>query len=65
MWYLIAIVAAVLMGLFVYASVMKNKRAVDNAKTKEKPSFRTEEDLSSYSKPMDGRHTHVDFDDVE
>lgn len=64
MWYLIGVVVMVLAGFFVYANIRKNEKPVDSAKTADKP-FRTEEDLSTYGKPLDDKHSHVDFDDAE
>ena len=64
MWYLIGIVAIVLIGFFVYANIKKNKQLVDTAKTADKP-FRTEEELNTYNKSLDDKHSHVDFDDAE
>ena len=64
MWYLIGIVVIALAGFFVYANIKKNAHSVDSAKTADKP-FRTEEDLSTYNKPLDDRQSHVDFDDAE
>jgi hypothetical protein len=65
MWYLIGVVAIVLAGFFLYASVKKNKQDAEKAKAANKPPFRTEEKLNSYNKPMDDQHSHVDFDDAE
>jgi len=66
MWYLIGVAAVVLIGFFLYTSMKKNKRKPGQGNgTKDGVPFRTEEDLNSYSKPMDDRHSHVDFDDAE
>jgi len=65
MWYLIGVVAIVLIGFFVYASVKNCKREVKSVDTEDKPQFRTEESLSTYEKPMNDQHSHVDFEDVE
>jgi len=65
MWYLIGVVAIVLIGFFLYANARKNKQAAKSAKTGDNPSFRTEENMNSYNKPMDNQHSHVDFDDAE
>jgi len=65
MWYLIGVVAMVLVGFLLYAS-RKNKRdACAGGKANDVPPFRTEESLNSYNKPMDDQHSHVDFDDAE
>jgi Ca2+/H+ antiporter len=65
MWYLIGVVVVVVIGFFLYASVKRHKQNLENTKAKDNSSFRTEEKLSSYGKPMDDRHSHVDFDDAE
>jgi hypothetical protein len=65
MWYLIGIAAVVLTGFLLYAGAKRHKRDSDNARSEDNPPFRTEEDLNSYSKPMDDSHSHVDFDDAE
>lgn len=65
MWYLIGIVAIVLVGFFVYASIKKHKQSINNSKKADKPPFRTEEELNTYNKPLDDKHSHVDFDDGE
>lgn len=65
MWYLAGVVAIALVGFFLYASAKKSKQDAEKAKTGDKPPFRTEEKLSSYNKPMDDQHSHVDFDDAE
>ena len=65
MWYLIGVIAVVLIGFFVYAAVKKNKQEKENAKAKDTPPFRTEENLDTYDKPMNDKHSHVDFDDAE
>ncbi|MFH1189120.1 MAG: hypothetical protein V1682_00320 [Candidatus Omnitrophota bacterium] len=65
MWYLIGVVAVVLIGFFLYASVKKHKNNSDNGKPGDNSPFRTEETLSSYTKPLDDSHSHVDFDDAE
>ena len=65
MWYLIGIVAVVLAGFFIYASMKKNKRPACGCKSDDKPAFRTEEKLSTYNKPLDDKQSRVDFDDAE
>lgn len=65
MWYLAGILAIVLVGFFLYTSVKKNRQDAGKTKMEDKPPFRTEEKLSSYNKPMDDQHSHVDFDDAE
>ncbi len=67
MWYLIGVVAVVLIGFFVMASVKKDKCCCCNTKDKDvnKPPFRTDECLEKYDKPVDGHHSTVDFDDAE
>ncbi|MBU0605502.1 MAG: hypothetical protein KKH77_04360 [Candidatus Omnitrophica bacterium] len=65
MWYLIGVVAVVLIGFFLFASAKRRKQNSTGSKAKDDPSFRTEEDLNSYAKPMDDSHSHVDFEDAE
>ena len=65
MWYLIGVVAVVLIGFFLFASAKRRKHDAAGSRAKDDPSFRTEEDLSSYAKPMDDSHSHVDFEDAE
>ena len=65
MWYLIGVVAVVLIGFFLYRSAKRRKQNSESAKTKGDQSFRTGENLNSYAKPMDDSHSHVDFDDAE
>ncbi len=65
MWYLIGVVAIVLIGFFLYANTRKSKQGAKSAKIGDNPPFRTEEKLDSYNKPMDDQHLHVDFDDAE
>ena len=65
MWYLIGIVAVVLIGFFLFAIAKRRKQDSAVSKAEDDPSFRTEEDLSSYAKPMDDSHSHVDFEDAE
>ena len=65
MWYLVGIVAIVLIGFFVYARIKKNKNSTNSAEKADKPPFRTEEKLNAYRKPLDDKHSHVDFDDEE
>ena len=65
MWYLIGVIVAALIGFFVYANRKKNKQSSGGAKASDKPAFRSEEDLSTYSKSLDDNKSHVDFDDAE
>ena len=65
MWYIIGAVAAVLVGFFVFANVKKNRCECNKDKTTDKPTFRTDESLNKYDKPIDGNRSHVDFDDAE
>ena len=65
MWYLIGAVTIVLIGFFVYAGVKNRRRDPGKADAEDKPLFRTEDSLNTYDKPMDDRHSHVDFDDIE
>ena len=65
MWYLIGVMAVVLIGFFLYRSAKRHKQESAGAKAEDDPSFRTEEDLNSYAKPLDDSHSHVDFDDAE
>lgn len=64
MGYLIGIIVVVLVGFFVYAN-MKHKKHSNNAGKGDEPAFRTEEDLSTYNKPLDDKQSRVDFDDAE
>ncbi|MBN2453582.1 MAG: hypothetical protein JXB40_04900, partial [Candidatus Omnitrophica bacterium] len=66
--YLAGIVAIVLLGFFIYANLKHKKDSKEGRcschSADEKP-FRTDEDLASYNKPIDDKHSHVDFDDAE
>lgn len=64
MWYLIGVVLIALIGFFVYAN-RKSKRCCCGSKESDKPTFRTEEDINTYNKPLDDKKSHVDFDDAE
>lgn len=64
MCYFIVLLSVVLAGLFIWASIDYRKQKKLN--NKEKPPFRTEEDLEEYGKPLkDEESKVVDFDDAE
>ncbi|MGB2705564.1 MAG: hypothetical protein WBC74_01720 [Candidatus Omnitrophota bacterium] len=63
MQYFVIIVAIVCIGFFIWASVENKKRKKKQDKRKDRPLFRTEEDLEEYGKPMESHP--VDFDDEE
>ena len=66
MWTLIIIISAIWIGFFIVARIYSKRRQKEYNKKKDKPSFRTEEDLDEYGKPMDDAHKgHVDFEDAE
>lgn len=65
MWYLIGFVGMVLAGFFVYANIKKSRIVKYEPAQDNKSQFRSEEDLKTYGKPMDDKHSHVDFDDAE
>lgn len=65
MLYVIGLVAACLTGYFVYANMKEKRSRKECGKEPAKPSFRTEKSLNSYSKPLDDKHSRVDFDDAE
>ncbi|MFA5144270.1 MAG: hypothetical protein WC522_08950 [Candidatus Omnitrophota bacterium] len=66
MWTIIIVVSALWIGFFAWARMGDKKRRKENNKKKSKPSFRTEEDLDEYAKPMEDDHqSKVDFDDAE
>ena len=63
MWYLIIIISVIWIGVFIWARMDYKKRRVVNNKSKDKPAFRSEEDLEEYGKPMEPKP--VDFEDAE
>ena len=67
MWYLIIVVLSIILiafFLWARADYRKQKRKIDKAEGK--PSFRTEDVLEEYGKPMrDKENNPVDFDDAE
>jgi flagellar biosynthesis/type III secretory pathway M-ring protein FliF/YscJ len=66
MWTFIAVISVIWVGFFAVARIRSKKKNMELAKKKEKPAFRTEEDLDEYGKPMKDAHgTSVDFDDAE
>jgi len=65
MFYLIGVIAIVLVGFLVHATLKKNKCSCGAPKDAEKSAFRTEESLEKYDKPIDSHQSHVDFDDAE
>jgi len=66
MWKIVVIVSVVWVGFFAWARIGYKRRKKEYDKKKNKPTFRTEEDLDEYAKPMDDEHRgKVDFDDAE
>lgn len=67
MWYLIiAIVSIAWVSVFLWGRMESKRRKKEALKKKEKPSFRSEENLKGYGKPMeDYQPPTVDFDDAE
>ena len=66
MWYVIIILSVICVGFFMWARADYAKRKKESDKSKDKPSFRTEDVLEEYGKPMkDNDQTSVDFDDAE
>lgn len=66
MWYAVIILSVICVGFFMWVRADYKKQKREVGKKKEKPSFRTEDVLEEYGKPMkDKEHTAVDFDDAE
>ena len=63
MWYIVVIILSVIfIGFFIWAAIDYKKRD----KKPGRPSFRTEDVLEGYGKPMkDKEEAVVDFDDAE
>ncbi|MDD5428678.1 MAG: hypothetical protein PHI58_05525 [Candidatus Omnitrophica bacterium] len=63
---IISVISVIWIGYFIWARNDAKKRRAEYNKKKDKPTFRTEEDLNEYAKPMDDEHHgKVDFDDAE
>ena len=66
MWTWIIVISAIWIGFFIVARIASKRRRKEYNKKKDKPLFRTEEDLDEYAKPMDDEHkSRVNFDDAE
>ena len=66
MWTFIIIISVVWIGFLIWARADYKRRNRDRNKKKQKPPFRTEEDLDKYAKPMEDEHrSRVDFDDAD
>ncbi len=64
MWYFIIAVLVILTGFFIWTAMDYRRQKKDNEKDKEKPSFRSEQDLEEYGKKMEDKgYNPVDFDD--
>ena len=65
MWYFIIVVSAIFLGLFIWVYGDYKKQKKEPGK-EEKSTFRTEDDLEEYGKPLkDEESKTVDFDDAE
>lgn len=66
MWTIVFVIAILWVVLIVWLRSDIKRRRKETEKRSNKPTFRTEEDLEEYGKPMDDKHEpHVDFDDAE
>ncbi|MDD3905225.1 MAG: hypothetical protein PHS46_01695 [Candidatus Omnitrophica bacterium] len=66
MWKILVIISVIWVGFFIWAKIDYKRRTSENNKKKNKPPFRTENDLKEYGKPMQDEHSNkVDFDDAE
>lgn len=62
----IIVISVAWVGFVIWARIDSKKRREELNKKKDKPTFRTEEDLNEYAKPMNDEHQgKVDFDDAE
>ncbi|MFA6321454.1 MAG: hypothetical protein WCY36_06325 [Candidatus Omnitrophota bacterium] len=65
-WTFVIAISVIWIGFVIWARLDNKKRRDEAEKKKNKPTFRTEEDLNEYAKPMDdSHHGKVDFDDAE
>lgn len=66
MFYVVIILSIACAVFFVWAARDYRKRKRELDEKKDKPPFRSEEDLEEYGKPMkDEDYNPVDFDDAE
>ena len=66
MWYIVIILSIICVCFYVWAARDYRARKKELDKERLKPSFRSEEDLEEYKKPLkDKEHEIVDFDDAE
>ena len=67
MWYIAIVILSVILAVFfIWARADYKKQKSKTDETKEKPSFRTEDVLEEYGKPMkNGEQNPVNFDDAE
>ena len=62
----VILVSVVCVAYFVWARIDSKKKKEEREKKKNKPAFRSEEDVDEYAKPMEDEHKgHVDFEDAE
>ena len=66
MWYFIITVSVILAVFFIWSGMECRKQKKASQKNKDKPSFRSEQDLDEYGKSMqDKDYNPVDFGDTE
>lgn len=66
MLYVVIILSIVCAGFFIWAARDYKRRKSESGKGKDKPPFRSEEDMDEYGKPLKSQgYNPVDFEDAE
>jgi len=66
MWYFVIIVSVVMIGFFIWSGADYRRQKIEREKEKDKPPFRSEQDLEEYGKSMEDKdYNPVDFGDTE
>ena len=66
MWIAVIIISVLCVAYFSWARIDSKKRRAEAEKHRTKPTFRTEDDVNKYAKPMTDEHqSKPDFEDAE